>query len=306
MPRIAVTYTRNGEQVEYSDLTLPHRAFDAHIRAGTVDGQPVTKLDAYRALRDATPANARALLDASPVSLIFGSWDSSRSSRQGRWRSALVGEIIGFCADTATSLRGGARVDPLGMRIELGESALKELAANQRAELSRGTYEKVNSEAKKAAGGKRVSASMLGLGGIPPSLEALAGVACERIIRSRVLSFATLRQIRFGAGPDGDVTCRALLAALALNALARSDAELYLRANCDLVHKQGAAKRVEIDRGSDRIALEPLSVAAADELVAQALAKAESVAGVRWNGVVMNVAGNPDIAAGSMDEEPDQ
>jgi len=55
-----------------------------------------------------------------------------------------------------------------------------------------------------------VSASMLGLGGIPPTLEALAGVACHRIIRSHVLSFAALRQIRFGSSPEGDAACRAL------------------------------------------------------------------------------------------------
>jgi CRISPR-associated protein Csb1 len=45
---------------------------------------------------------------------------------------------------------------------------------------------------------------------------------------------------------------------------------------------------------------------AADELLTQALTNAESVAGVRWNGVVMKVTGNPDIAAGSVDEEPEQ
>lgn len=306
LPRIVVTYSRDGEKVEYSDLTLPHRVFDAHIRAGTVDGQPVTRLDAYRAIRNATPANARALLDTSPVSLIFGSWDSSRAFRQGRWRSALVGEIIGFCADDEKRFRGGARVDPIGMRIELGGAALKELAERQRAELSRGTYDKVSNEAKKATGDKRVSASTMGFGGIPPSLEALAGVACHRIVRSHVLSFATLRQIRFGAGAEGDAACRALLAALALNALTRSDSELYLRANCDLVQKQGAAKRVEIDRGAHRVELEPLSIPAADALLAQALDTAERAAGVRWNGVVMRVTGNPEIVAGSVDEEPDK
>jgi len=303
LPRIVVTYTRDGEPAEYSDLTLPHRAFDGHIRAGTVDGQPVTKLDAYRAVRNATPANARALLDVSPVSLIFGSWDSSRASHQGRWRSALVGEIIGFCADDRTSMRGGARVDPVGMKIELGEVALKELAASQRAELSGATYDKVVREAGKATGEKKVSASTMGLGGIPPTLEALAGVACHRIIRSHVLSFATLRQIRFGAGNEGDAACRALLAALALDALARSDAELYLRANYDLVHKEGSAKRVQIDRGAERIEFEPLSIPAADALLADALAEAERAAGAQWNGVVLHVTGNPNIAAGAVDEE---
>src|SRR5439155_17240026 len=101
--------------------------------------------------------------------------------------------------------------------------------------------------------------SMLGLGGIPPTLETLAGVACHRIVRSHVLSFAALRQMRFGAGAEGDAACRALLAALALNALARSDSELYLRANCDL--RESAAPVVEIDqRGDGRRRLSALSV----------------------------------------------
>ena len=122
------------------------------------------------------------------------------------------------------------------------------------------TYNKALKEAAKAKNGKLVSASMLGLGGIPPTLDTLSGVACERVIRSHVLSFATLRQIRFGAGADGDAACRALLAALALNALARSDAELYLRANCDL--RERGPSEVEIDqRGGGRLALEPLSIA---------------------------------------------
>ena len=245
MPRIAVSYQRDGVREEYSDLTLPHRVFDGHIRAGTVDGEPVTQLEVYRAIRNATPANARALLEASPVSLIFGSWDSSRSARQGRWRSALVGEIVGFCSDDRPGMRGGARVDPVGMQIQLSAADLRALAERQRAELTAKTYDKAAGEAGKEKG-KLLSASMLGLGGIPPALETLAGVACQPIIRSHVLSFATLRQIRFGAGLEGDAACRALLPALALNALARSDAELYLRANCDL--RESSLAVVELGR----------------------------------------------------------
>lgn len=298
MPRVEVRYVRDGLTEEYSDLTLPHRVFDGHIRAGTVDGRPVTELDLYRSIRNSTPGNARALLDASPVSLVFGSWDSSRVTRQGRWRSALTGEIIGFCDDDRPRLRGGARVDPVGMQIELGEAALKSLAERQHAELSAKTYAKTMNEAGKAKG-KSISASMLGLGGIPPTLDTLAGVACQPIIRSHVLSFATLRQIRFGAGPDGDAACRALLAALALNALARSDAELYLRANCDL--REHGPARVEIDqRGGGKLALEALSIAAADALLADALAAAERTAGISWNGTVLQVDGDPAIVVGAI------
>jgi CRISPR-associated protein Csb1 len=303
VPRVEVSYQRDGITEVHSDITLPHRIFDAHVRAGKVDGTPVTQLDAYRAIRNATPANARPVLEASPVSLVFGSWDSSRSKRQGRWRSILVGEIIGFCADNAAkeiTLKGGARVDPVGMQVKLTEAKLKALAEEQRAELSSGAYKKATTA--KGKDGAQVSASMLLLGGIPPTLDALSGVACSRIIRSHILSFAALRQLRFGAGPEGDAACRALLAALALNALARSDTELYLRANCDL-REQGAA-RVEIDqRGGGRVALETLTIAEADALLDAALTAAQQRAGVAWNGVVLRVTGNPDVAAGAVSDD---
>lgn len=302
MPRIVVSYDRSGMVTEYSDLDLPHRAFDGHIRAGSVDGVPVTQLDRYRAIRDADPANARALLDASPISLVFGSWDSSRAARQGRWRSVLVGEIIGFCADAEPTLKGGARTDPVGMQIQLNGVALKKLAESQRAELSRTGYDKIVKEAGQAKGDKGVSASRVGLGGIPPTLAALAGVACHRIVRSHVLSFAALRQIRFGAGIEGDAACRALLTALALNALSRSDAELVLRANCDLVECSPA--RVQLDqRGGKSLDVTPLSISAADELLDAALSHAERSAGVVWEGVVLRVTGDPAIVAGAVDED---
>ncbi|MGH3615318.1 MAG: type I-G CRISPR-associated RAMP protein Csb1/Cas7g [Pseudonocardia sp.] len=302
LPRVVVTYEQDGTTVEYSDLDLPHRVFDGHIRAGTIDGQEVTQVDGYRAIRNATPADARPLLDTSPVSVIFGSWDSSRATRQGRWRSTLVGEIVGFCADTQPALKGGARTDPVGMKIELTESALKQLAEDQRAELSKKTYDKVVKEAAGAKGDKRVSASTLGLGGIPPTLETLSGVACRRIVRSHVLSFAALRQVRFGTGVDGDVACRALLAALALNALARADSELVLRANCDLV--EAAPARVQVDqRGGRALVVDGLSIAAADELLAAALAHAERAAGIIWDGVALSVTGNPAVMAGAVAED---
>jgi CRISPR-associated protein Csb1 len=301
MPRVMVSYDRAGAVTEYSDLDLPHRIFDGHIRAGSVDGVPVTQLDQYRAIRNADPANARALLDASPVSLVFGSWDSSRATRQGRWRSTLVGEIIGFCADGAPALKGGARTDPVGMQIQLTGPALKQLAESQRSELSAANFDKIVKEAGQAKGDKRISASRVGLGGIPPTLAALAGVACRRIIRSHVLSFAALRQIRFGSGAEGDAACRALLAALALNALARSDSELVLRANCDLV--ESAPTQVQLDqRGGKALDVTPLSIPAADQLLAAALSHAEHSAGVEWNGVVLRITGDPAIVAGAADD----
>ncbi|MET8757591.1 type I-U CRISPR-associated RAMP protein Csb1/Cas7u [Lentzea sp. NPDC004782] len=301
LPRVEVTYQRGDTAERHTDLTLPHRVFDAHIRAGTVEGDAVTAVPVYRAARDATAAAARALLELSPITLVYGGWDSSRAARQGRWRSVLVGEVLGFCDTIETPKRGGARVDGVGMRISLPGPVLAEIAETQRAELSGKTYDKVIKEAGKLAKGATVSASMLGLGGIPPTLEQLAGVACDRIIRSHVLSFAALRQLRFGAGPEGDAACRAVLAALALNGLARSDAELCLRANCDLIEAGPTVVRID-QRGGRTEELAPLDIAGADRLLAEALAVAESAAGLRWDGVALRVAGNPGIVAGAVDD----
>jgi CRISPR-associated protein Csb1 len=301
LPRIEVVYNRNGVAKRLSDLELPHRAFDGHIRAGTVNGVPTTDLPFYRALRDASPANARPLLEASPATLVFGGWDSSRKSNQGRWRSALVGEVVGVCIDRELPKKGGARVDPVGMQVKMPGAKLKALADAQRGELSPKLYKKILDEAKDPKG-EGVSASRLGLGGIPPSLVALGGVACERIIRSHVLSFAALRQIRFGAGPAGDAACRALLAAIALSGLARSDAELYFRANCDLV--EAGPPVVTIDRRNGSLEpLEPLDLATTDRLLADALREAQSSAAVDFHGVVLEVTGNPDIDEGAVDDE---
>ncbi|MBC3189988.1 type I-U CRISPR-associated protein Cas7 [Pseudonocardia sp. C8] len=311
LPRVAVSYRVGDRVVELSDLELPHRVFDGHIRAATISGAPLTQDERYRRVRDAHPGDAFALLQTSPASLVFGSWDSSRATRQGRWRSVLVGEIVGFCSGRpepegpepkGPELKGGARIDPLGMRIELTGPALKELADRQRSELSRGTYDKIVKSAGAAKGEQRVKASPVGLGGIPPTLEALAGVACSKIVRSHVLSFAALRQVRFGKGAEGDAACRALLAALALAALARSDGELVLRANCDLV-ESGPTAVVLHGRGGTQTQLSALSVEEADALLAAALTRAEQEAGVSWNGVVLAVDGDPAILAGAVEDE---
>jgi CRISPR-associated protein Csb1 len=305
LPRIVVSYDVGDRTVQYSDLDLPHRVFDGHVRAGFIDGRPATQHEAYVRVRDSHPGDASALLETSPTSLLLGSWDSSRAARQGRWRSLLVGEIVGFCEPPGRepTLKGGARVDPHGMRIEMTGAALKDLAERQRSELSKATYDKVVKAAGAAKAEKRARASVVGLGGIPPTLEALAGVACSKIVRSHVLSFAALRQIRFGRGGDGDTACRALLAALGLAGLARSDAELVLRANCDLV-EAGPTRVVLHERAGRRREFEPLTVADADALLAAALAHAEQVAGIAWNGVTLRIVGDPAIAAGAVDEDP--
>ena len=299
-PRIELRF-EDGQV--YSDIDLPHRAFDGQIRAGTINGEPATAAQEYRELRNATVADARPLLERSPITLLLGGWDASRKTHAGRYRSLLVGEIIGILSDQGRdpevnqSKRGGARIDPLGARIQLDQAEREAIADVQKSELSDKAY--TNSYGK---GGK---SSSLGLGGIPPSLEQLGGVTCRAIIRSHVLSFAALRALRFDSPtPEGDVACRALLAALALNGLARSDAELLLRANCDLVEAGPAVVTLD-KRYGQKENFEPLSIEQAQELLSAAIDNAVQAANLTWDGSILVVEGNPAILAAAADDAQD-
>ena len=310
LPRIEVTYENDGKSIAYTDLELPHRFADGHIRAGKIDGQPATAHEKYRAVRNSTPADLSALLDTAPVAAVFGGWDSLRKKNQLRLRSALVGEIIGVLADqnlsgeAQLSRRGGARVDPLEMSVRLSAADMEQLVKSQEGELSDKFVSKRREDIKKAKKDTAFSGSVLGLGGIPPQLEALGGVACQKIIRSWVLSFATLRQLRFGKNEEANIAARALLAALGLSAIARAEQELYLRANCDLVEAEEPQVTLDGRYGNTR-PLNHITVELADDLLAQAIDYAQSHHVAHWDGQILTVTGNPVILRGAVAESED-
>ena len=310
LPRIEVTYENDGKSISYTDLELPHRFADGHIRAGKIDGQPATAHEKYRAVRNSTPADLSALLDTAPAAAVFGGWDSLRKKNQLRLRSALVGEIIGVLADQnlsgeeQLSRRGGARVDPLEMSVRLSAADMEQLVKSQEGELSDKFVSKRREDIKKAKKDTALSGSVLGLGGIPPQLEALGGVACQKIIRSWVLSFATLRQLRFSKNEEANIAARALLAALGLSAIARAEQELYLRANCDLVEAEEPQVTLDGRYGNIR-PLNHITVELADDLLAQAIDYAQSHHVAHWDGQILTVTGNPVILRGAVAESED-
>lgn len=108
MPSVRVSYDLGDGQIEtYCDYELPHRLVDAHVRLGSVDGQPVTGHEPYRAARNSTLRDLGAVLALSPVSVLFGLWDSTRKARQLRIPSSVVGEIIGVVGDARETRRSG-------------------------------------------------------------------------------------------------------------------------------------------------------------------------------------------------------
>lgn len=297
-PRLTISY--EGREA-VTELDLPHRVFDGHIRSGEIDGRPATDHSRYRTARNATPADAKAMLETSPISLVLGSWDSTRGFNQARYRSLITGEIIGVLADQSNDgrivpRRGAARTDSIAASVKLSGADMEKILASQEAELSAANVVRIRGAIKKAGTSGTVSGSTLGLGSIPPSLDGIGFVSCRTIVRHHVLSFAALRQLRFGLDTEGNVHARVLLAALALNGLARSDAELLIRANCDLV--EAGPTEVALDgRFGLSTPYDALTIEEADVLLEAAI-DAAVAAGVCWAGQTLDVVGNPLIAGG--------
>lgn len=294
VPRIKVTYSESDPVLSFTDMELPHRAFDGHVRLGTHNGVPVTEDPTYRNARNATPANAFALLQLSPDTVIFGGWDSTRKAHQARFASTTVGEIIGVLANQEKpepTRRSGARIDPLAPSFTLSKTDVAALAQR--------LGEDAGSKARKAK-----KASDFLIGAIPPGTDSLDGIATSSILRSQVLSFSTLRSLRFGKGAEGDAAIRALLAAIVLEALVRSDAELLLRANTHLVEKERPELVIDRRYGEDEH-LDPLTIESADALFEEAFDRAEKTAGLDWNGQIYEVEGNPVIPGAAEATEVD-
>lgn len=293
LPHIVVDYADAVGKSEFFDTELPHRAFDAHVRIGAVEDKT-----RYMEARNSSLDNLRPLFDLSPDTVFFGGWDSTRNKNQLRIPSVFVGEIFGVLADQGNDdnnivRRSGARVDPVAASVTFDKAARKEIVDD-----SLDLSDKVAKSFEKDGKG-----STIVVGAIPPTTDrdALDGVATSKIVRIHVLSFAILRSFRFGGGEEGDVAIRALIAAALLRAMAGSNAELNLRANCIL--DEAAEPSTVLDgRFGKKEDLEPLSVESAEELLAQAYEQAHRIAGVNWDGQVFHVQGNPTLFASGSDE----
>jgi CRISPR-associated protein Csb1 len=310
LPRIRVTYRWNDDVEEvFTDLDLPHRVYDGHIRAGKIKDTEVevTEYEEYVAARNSTKLNAWALLNISPITLVFGGWDASRRARQGRWASLVDSEIVGVLADQrpdpqkATPRKGGARIDPVGMGFYLEKADFNALVDVQEHELSPTTVKELRKKVAALKDKELPSLSHLGLGGIPPSPKELGAVSCKTVVRSHVLSFAALRQIRFGQGKDGDVAIRAVLAALAINGIVRSDAELHIRAHCHLVEEGPSRTVIDQRHGKEEEVVLP-EIEEADVLLQEAIDRAKRVSKLDWQGQILEIQGNPLLIAAATDD----
>jgi len=295
IPMLSVAYP----SITRLDAELPHRAFDAHVRAATDDGIPVVDTAWYRALRDATPVDLSPVFTTSPVTLAFGGWDSSRKTGQLRIRSHYVSELFGVVApgDDVVSKRSGARLDPLGQDFHITPDEFDALLDRQRGHMSDKTVKKLEAElakTRKAKEGMKISAASLGLGGVPPGLDTAYGVAVPQVRRARTYSLAGLRRLRFGGTPNEDVAARAALLAMLLLGAAYTDADPEIRAYCDISAPHG---QVMLD---DEVVELDLSIKACTAFLGEAIDQLPER--LAWTGQTIALIGDRALDRGATDD----
>jgi CRISPR-associated protein Csb1 len=295
IPMLSVAYP----SITRLDAELPHRAFDAHVRAATHDGTPVVDMAWYRALRDATAVDLSPVFTTSPVTLGFGGWDSSRKTGQMRIRSHYVSELFGIVApgEDVVSKRSGARLDPLGQDFHVTPDEFATLLERQRPHMSDKTVRKLEAElakVRKAKEGALISAASLGLGGVPPAVDTAYGVAVPEVRRARTYSLAGLRRLRFGGAQNEDVAARRALLAMLLLGAAYGDADPEIRAYCDIAAPHG---RVLLD---DELVELDLSIDACTAFLADAID--ELPERLAWTGQTIALVGDPALVRGATDD----
>lgn len=268
LPLIAVDFgTEFPELGRISALEAPHRVYDAILRDSTLDGAAFRASELGRRLTDASPADARAMLEHCPTALVFGAWDSTgpRGGMGHKFQRTLVSEVVGIGFVPGTKV--GSRIDPL------------QISAGVRLDIPKDDSDawSVDDKGKSKQRPSEVNHSNIA----PTRDEEAGGVTFEYALHTAVLSLPALRRLRFG---DWDAArsdaARVLLAALGLLAIALQRRAGYdFRSRCTLVPEAPADVELVMADGTARALSLGVDVARS---VYQAAAEHAREAGVTW------------------------
>lgn len=208
-----------GRDVRLTSLDLPHRYADAYLRDSLIGGVSFDKTDVGKRLRLATGADATALFERDPGSIVYGAWDSHRKGRQAKFARIYQSTVLGF--DPVVGRRQGGRLDPLN------------LTGTFTGDVDGGWSHVADGEKKD----KDKRLSKIGHGSALDGGEAHGWVTVDGACRWAEVSLAGLERVRFGAvEPSAAAAGRAALAALALlgDRLAFDRPSWSLRSGCHL------------------------------------------------------------------------
>ncbi len=238
MPMLRLVH-QGAADFEIIGLSAPHRAFDAYWRDSLLDGVKFDRTDIGKALQAASLADATALLQYDPGTLVYGGWNSHRKGHQAKFPRLYSSELIGW--DPVKGTRKAGRMDPAnltGSRSGAGDDWSYSMAAAKKADSK---------------------LSEIGHGNIAPN-SAHGGVTITGATRSAVLSLSATRRIHFGSlAATAQNSARALLGAFGLlgDRLAFGNAGVWLRSGCDMVQESEVLEWVGRGDAVEQFTLSP-------------------------------------------------
>ena len=263
LPRLTVDFPGAGLNSvgPISVLEAPHRIFDAILRDSELAGKRFRDSDLGLRLRQATPADASAILEASPAALVFGAWNSTGEGGGlgAKFARVIVSEIIGVdvpVEETVDRRTGEVRLHSAGRRTG---SRIDPLGVPRSIEIFKKEGDWGFDQKELGKGAKKVRPSEINHGNIAPSIEPL-GVTCAYALQTQVLTFAGLRRLGFGTDEARNRAGRTYLAALGLVAMLEGNRQgMALRSRCDLVCEGGLAplELVAFDGSTQEVAIDP-------------------------------------------------
>lgn len=273
MPMLRMKH-EGAASFELISLEAPHRAFDAYWRDCLLDGVKFDQTEIGKAILAASLADATALLEYDPATLVYGGWNSHRKGRQAKFPRLYASEIIGW--DPVEGKRKAGRMDPAN------------LTGSRNGDGDDWTYSPASEKKKDAR------LSEIGHGNIAPG-DAHGGVTISEATRTAVLSLTATRRLGFGSmDPAAVEAARALLVAFGLlgDRLAFGDAGLWLRSGCDLVMQTEQLEWIGRGGVAESFTLSPSTAAQLYEGALQAALDA----GVPLHLETVELEPNPDLS----------
>lgn len=261
------------------DLTAPHRVSDAIFRDSLYDGTLFRISDVGRAITQANSRDISAVFKHSPISLLFGYWDSSgplkeRGHKQERLYSS---EISGL--DPQFGVTTSSKIDPLGIK----KLKKKEIYVHQNRDE---VWTLSPEDARKGKGNKSETIgnpSNLLHGNIKPAInDTTGGAYISKAIQTSTLSIQATQKLRFGErNVEKEHAAHTVIIALGLVAMTYLyEAGYHLRSGCSLV-STGAPYFEMIEKDGKT---KPFSLTAeeATGLLQEAVQEAEKY-GIGWD-----------------------
>ena len=218
-------------QRRISNMQWAHRNADAYLRDASLDGQDFHKHPIGRALTEATPSNAAALISWFPTAAAFGFWVSNFGSKRQQTRLARSwkSEIVGWdpAIGVTPTVRFGLKSDELVLSKDV---KITRRDKREKDDLLAGWD--VDDKGK-------TNPSAIGHGAVPYSegeRQTLAPVSFRKITQQASLVFPQVRRLGVGNGdPAQDAAARALVVCLLVHGhLTAFDRPFVLRSGCGL------------------------------------------------------------------------